>query len=146
MDPASVANSEMPFMRYYFDKAALSFNLTSMEFEKSEDDVYENPEYLLSLSQIQELKDSTHIETEKRIQRTITFISNTLTLLRPTNDSSVTIKIVTPSINHFASLSKANQKRNIHAAIASVKNTIRTLEMDKRRATAYATIFINAGC
>jgi len=133
MDPASVANSEMPFMRYYFDKAALSFNLTSMEFEKSEDDVYENPEYLLSLSQIQELKDSTHIETEKRIQRTITFISNTLTLLRPTNDSSVTIKIVTPSINHFASLSKANQKRNIHAAIASVKNTIRTLEMDKRR-------------
>ena len=133
MDPASVANSEMPFMRYYFDKAALSFNLTSMEFEKSEDDVYENPEYLLSLSQIQELKDSTHIETKKRIQRTITFISNTLTLLRPTNDSSVTIKIVTPSINHFASLSKANQKRNIHAAIASVKNTIRTLEMDKRR-------------
>ena len=74
MDPASVANSEMPFMRYYFDKAALSFNLTSMEFEKSEDDVYENPEYLLSLSQIQELKDSTDKETEKRIQRTTTFI------------------------------------------------------------------------
>ena len=91
MDPASVANSEMPFMRYYFDKAALSFNLTSMEFEKSEDDVYENPEYLLRLSQIQELKDSTHIETEKRIQRTITFISNTLTLLRPTNDSSLSL-------------------------------------------------------
>ncbi len=79
MDPASVANSEMPFMRYYFDKAALSFNLTSMEFEKSEDDVYENPEYLLSLSQIQELKDSTYKETEKRIQRTTTFIGNTLT-------------------------------------------------------------------
>ena len=63
-----------------------------MEFEKSEDDVYENPEYLLSLSQIQELKDSTDKETEKRIQRTTTFIGNTLTLLRTKNDSSQTIK------------------------------------------------------
>jgi len=133
MDPASVANSEMPFMRYYFDKASLSFNLTSMEFEKSEDDVYENPEYLLSLSQIEELKDSTFKETEKRIQRTTTFISNTLTLLRTKNDSSQTTEAYTPSVNYFESLSKPNQKRNIHGAIASVKNTIRTLEMDKRR-------------
>jgi len=133
MDPASVANSEMPFMRYYFDKASLSFNLTSMEFEKSEDDVYENPEYLLSLGQIQELKDSTDKETEKRIQRTTTFISNTLTLLRTKKDSSQTTEAYTPSVNYFESLSKPNQKRNIHSAIASVKNTIRTLEMDKRR-------------
>ena len=133
MDPASVANSEMPFMRYYFDKAALSFNLTSMEFEKSEDDVYENPEYLLSLSQIQELKDSTYKETEKRIQRTTTFIGNTLTFLRTKNDSSKTLNSFTPTLNYFESLSKPDQKRNIHGAIASVKNTIRTLEMDKRR-------------
>ena len=134
MDPASVANSEMPFMRYYFDKAALSFNLTSMEFEKSEDDVYENPEYLLSLSQIQELKDSTDKETEKRIKRTTRFLSNTLTLLRTKKDSSQTTEAFTPSVNYFESLSKPNQKRNIHAAITSVKNTIRTLEIDKRRA------------
>ena len=133
MDPASVANSEMPFMRYYFDKAALSFNLTSMEFEKSEDDVYENPEYLLSLSQIQALKDSTYKETEKRIQRTTTFIGNTLTFLRTKNDSSKTLNSFTPTLNYFESLSKPDQKRNIHGAIASVKNTIRTLEMDKRR-------------
>ena len=133
MDPASVANSDMPFMRYYFDKAALSFNLTSMEFEKSEDDVYENPEYLLSLSQIQELKDSTYKETEKRIQRTTTFIGNTLTFLRTKNDSSKTLNSFTPTLNYFESLSKPDQKRNIHGAIASVKNTIRTLEMDKRR-------------
>jgi len=133
MDPTSVANSEMPFMRYYFDKAALSFNLTSMEFEKSEDDVYENPEYLLSLSQIEELKDSTYKEAEKRTQRTTTFIGNTLTLLRTKNDSSETLNSFTPTLNYFESLSKPNQKRNIHGAIASVKNTIRTLEMDKRR-------------
>ena len=134
MDPASVANSEMPFMRYYFDKASLSFNLTSMEFEKSEDDVYENPEYLLSLSQIQELKDSTHKETVKRIERTSTFISNTITLLRTNKDSSKITEAFTPSVNYFEALSKPNQKRNIHAAITSVKNTTRTLEMDKRRA------------
>ena len=134
MDPTTVSNSEMPFMRYYFEKASLSFKLTSMEFSKSEGDVYENPEYLLSLSQIQQLKDSTDRETEKRIKRTTTFISNTLTLLRTKKDSSKKAEAFTPSVNYFESLSKPNQKRNIHAAITSVKNTIRTLEMDKRRA------------
>lgn len=133
MDPTTIDNTEMPFMRYYFDKASLSFNLNSMELERSEEDVYENPEYLLSLSQIKELKDSSNIETKKRRKRTNTFINNTLLALRTTNDSTKGFSVATPSKNYFTALSKPNQKKNIHSAIISVKNTIRTLEVDKRR-------------
>jgi len=133
MDPAAVSNTEMPFMRYYFEKASLSFSLNSMELERTEEDVYENPEYLLSLGQIKELKDSTEKDAVKRHDRTNTFINNTLSVLRNKKDSSENINSALPSSNYFTSLSKPDQKRNIHSAITSVKNTIRTLEVDKRR-------------
>lgn len=134
MDPKTVSDSKMPFMRYYFKEAELNIDLKSFELERSEEDVYENPEYLLNLHQIKILQDSTLIEINKRHEKVNKSIRNNFSMTREVKDTAaIFFKSTNASANYFSTLSKVEQKKNLHAAITNTKNSIRELDIDATR-------------
>ena len=75
-------DSKLPFSRYYFDSASLNFDLNSFDFERSNEDAYQKEQYLLSIDQIIQLKDSVAVEVKIRKSNLDTYVKNSFSPFR----------------------------------------------------------------
>lgn len=140
MSPESVKEASYPFMRYYFEKAKLNIRLKAFELERTDEDMYEKEEYLMSYSQIKNIKDSTIIEQENRNRNTATYLKNNYLLFRKAKDS---IKVkeqnkeIVPTQNYFEKLTAQDQKKDVLWAISKVRNIQKYLGVESVRKEIY---------
>lgn len=124
MNKADIKNSKMPYSRYYFEKAALTIQLESFDFERSDEDQYEKEEYLMTLTQINQKLDSTSINAAKRHKSWFDFYKNSFSLTRGKEDS--TLKELTnniiPSNGYYDLLSDGDKKMNLVDAISKLES------------------------
>ncbi len=136
-NPNTMNESNMPFMRYYFDSASLNFNLNSFEFERSNEDAYHKEQYLLSLSQIKELEDSVTIERQLRTKSLNDYVKNSFTIFR-LNDTleHITHDIPDSNLSYFESKSKLQQKKDVSNALKRVNQILNHINIEKEKEIA----------
>lgn len=123
MNKEDIKNSKMPYSRYYFDKASLSIQLESFDFERSDEEQYEKEEYLMTLKQINEKLDSTEINLQIRQQTWFDFYKNSFTATRGKVDSNlISITDVAPSLGYYDNLSDGDKKINLVDAIDKLES------------------------
>lgn len=141
MNPKSVEKSTYPFMRYYFQTAKLNLKLEAFELERSNEDMYEKEEYLMSLTQIVKKKDSTEIEHSRRVDNTFNYIKNNYLPLRINEDTTKKaeneVQEVNPTKDFFENLSPVDQKKDVLWAISKVRNIQKYLDVEKVRHEIY---------
>lgn len=124
MNKADIKNSKMPYSRYYFEKASLTIQLESFDFERSDEDQYEKEEYLMTLTQINQKLDSTSINAAKRHKSWFDFYKNSFSLTRGKEDSTLeelTSNII-PSSGYYDLLSDGDKKMNLVDAISKLES------------------------
>ena len=139
LNPSKMDKSKLPFMRYYFDSATLSFNLNSFDFERSNEDAYQKEQYLLSLNQIIILNDSVQKEIFLRKQSLDTYVKNSFSPFRLKDSISINSTPIINDSSHFFLTNKTDQQRKneIKKAIRRTNQIINhiNIEVQKKKAT-----------
>jgi lipopolysaccharide export system permease protein len=133
MNKEDVKNSQMPYSRYYFEKASLSIQLEAFDFERSDEDQYEKEEYLMTLKQINEKLDSTWINAQKKHQTWFDFYKNSFAMTRGKGDTNLVEPTNVPaSDGYYASLTPGDQKINLVDAISKLESKKQNTEKFKK--------------
>lgn len=124
MNKETVKKSKMPYSRYYFDKASLSIQLESFDFERTDEDQYEKEEYLMTLKQINEKLDSTSYNVAKKQQSWFDFYKNSFSITRGKEDSTLVAlnSEIIPSKGYYETLSDGDKKINLVDAISKLES------------------------
>jgi lipopolysaccharide export system permease protein len=122
MSPAEVENSTLPYSRYYFEEATLRFALQSFEFERSSENKYEKDEYLMTLTQIDDRKDTVLAVYERDVNKWFTYYKNGNSITRNVSDSTIVkLDTIVPAIDYYEKLSRSDQKLNVIDAISKLE-------------------------
>jgi lipopolysaccharide export system permease protein len=122
MSPTEVENTTLPYSRYYFEEATLRFALKSFEFERSSENRYEKDEYLMTLTQIDDRKDSVLATYDRDVNKWFTYYKNGISITRNVSDSTVVkFDTIVPIMNYFDKLSRSDQKINVIDAISKIE-------------------------
>lgn len=117
-DPETMKDSKFPFMRYYFEKAALKVKLKSFDFERSSEETYSQDEHFLSLSQLKVRRDSAVIAAGKTKVSQYHITRNKFSVTRGIDDSTrINYDSIVASSEYFTQLDSMSRKQNILRAI-----------------------------
>ena len=118
MYPETMKDSKFPFMRYYFEKAALKVKLKSFDFERSSEETYSQDEHFLSLSQLKVRRDSAVIAAGKTKVSQYHITRNKFSVTRGIDDSTrINYDSIVASSEYFTQLDSMSRKQNILRAI-----------------------------
>lgn len=124
-DSETMKDSELPFMRYYFEKATLKMKLKSLDFERSNENSYSKDEHFLSLNQLKTLRDSALLAREKTRQSQYHIARNKFSITRGIDDSlGIDYNAIKPTHNYFDKLDSVSRKQNILKAIDLTRGLI----------------------
>lgn len=136
-NPKSLAESKVPFMRYFFENSTISFDLNSFEFQRTNEESYHKEQYLLNLSQIYLLNDSVNEERKLRFSKIDMLFKRSIPFIR----DSIPIKSldsIQPSYSKALELitSKQNtsgQKKDYEVAIKKIDQIINHVKIVKSK-------------
>jgi lipopolysaccharide export system permease protein len=136
-NPKSLAESKVPFMRYFFENSTISFDLNSFEFQRTNEESYHKEQYLLNLNQIYLLNDSANEERKLRFSKIDILLKKSIPHLR----DSIPIKSL-DSISSYNSKAfelvtskqnKSGQKKDYELAIKKIDQIINHVKIVKSK-------------
>ena len=136
-NPKSLAESKVPFMRYFFENSTISFDLNSFEFQRTNEESYHKEQYLLNLNQIYLLNDSVNEERKVRFSKIDILLKKSIPFIR----DSIPIESV-DSIGPYNSRafdlvalkqSKTGQKKDYKVAIKKIDQIINHVKIVKSK-------------
>tara|TARA_B100000401_G_C52808958_1_gene722618 strand:- start:1750 stop:3216 length:1467 start_codon:yes stop_codon:yes gene_type:complete len=138
-NPTKMNDSKLPFSRYYFDSASLNFDLNSFDFERSNEDAYQKEQYLLSIDQIIQLKDSVAVEVKIRKSNLDTYVKNSFSPFRLLDSTYKNRSIVVNDtcLELLTNKTPNQRKMNVKKAIRRADQVINhiNIEIQKERST-----------
>ena len=136
-NPKSLAESKVPFMRYFFQSSTISFDLNSFEFQRTNEESYHKEQYLLNLNQIYLLNDSVNEERKVRFSKIDILLKKSIPFIR----DSIPIKSF-DSISPYNSKAfdlvtlkqnKTAQKKDYKVAIKKIDQIINHVKIVKSK-------------
>ena len=136
-NPKSLAESKVPFMRYFFENSTISFDLNSFEFQRTNEESYHKEQYLLNLNQIYLLNDSVNEERKVRFSKIDILLKKSIPFIR----DSIPIESI-DSIGPYNSRafdlvalkqSKTGQKKDYKVAIKKIDQIINHVKIVKSK-------------
>ena len=136
-NPKALAESKVPFMRYFFENSTISFDLNSFEFQRTNEESYHKEQYLLNLNQIYLLNDSVNEERKVRFSKIDILLKKSIPFIR----DSIPIESV-DSIGPYNSRAfdlvtlkqnKTAQKKDYKVAIKKIDQIINHVKIVKSK-------------
>ena len=136
-NPKALAESKVPFMRYFFENSTISFDLNSFEFQRTNEESYHKEQYLLNLNQIYLLNDSVNEERKVRFSKIDILLKKSIPFIR----DSIPIEYV-DSIGPYNSRAfdlvtlkqnKTAQKKDYKVAIKKIDQIINHVKIVKSK-------------